>query len=164
MRVSSVKRLLCQWMSNQSIFWLKKLRAQTTLHSRLMQPDTQATLPIHTNGSVQNCFCHKTQHFGTMKREESASICKQAFTRHRKTLKANEDFFCVVRNINPTREQWHRFQVRRGRVGKNSQMYLWPIDFFSKLNHSWVAHVPTITCADSEVTACGVVVYTQYWI
>lgn len=107
--------------------------------------------PFTWIGSVQNCFCHKTQHFGTMKWEKSASTCKQAFTRHRKTLKANEDFLCVVRNINPTPEQWHCFRLRRG-VGrkKASQMYLWPISFFSKLNHSWVPmylqlHVQTPT-------------------
>lgn len=77
--------------------------------------------PFTRIGSVQNCFCHKTQHFGTMKWEKSASTCKQAFTRYRKTLKANEDFLCVVRNINPTPEQWHRFQLRRG-VGRKKSL------------------------------------------
>ena len=40
----------------QGIFWLKELRAQTTRHSRLMHPDTQATFPIHTNRKCAKLF------------------------------------------------------------------------------------------------------------
>lgn len=170
MRVSSVKQIpwnVCcaNECPTKAYFGYKNYVSKLHVTRVSCNLTLKLRFPITWIGSVQNCFCYKTQHFGTMKWEKSASTCKQAFTRYRKTLKANEDFLCVVRNINPTPEQWHRFQLRRG-VGRKKSLtnVFMTHQFLFKTESQLSSHVPTITCADTDVTAYGIIVYTQYSI